>query len=62
MNDKMAGKIPLWTLWMALAGVFLTFKLGPGATHQERLAVICGFAATGSTLGILFSLRLRNSK
>jgi hypothetical protein len=61
MNDKIVSKIILWTFGMACAGLFLTFK-DPFGTVKEHLSVIGGFASVGLVLGILFSLRLRNSK
>lgn len=61
MNDKIASKIILWTFGMACAGLFLTFKT-PFGTVKEHLSVMCGFVSVGLVLGILFSLRFRNSK
>jgi hypothetical protein len=61
MNDRIASKIILWTFGMACAGLLLTFK-DPFGTAKDHLSVIGGFAGIGLVLGILFSLRLRNSK
>ncbi|HSZ61352.1 MAG TPA: hypothetical protein VK828_06125 [Terriglobales bacterium] len=61
MNDKIASKIILWTFGMGCAGLFLTFK-DPFGNVKEHLSVIGGFASVGLVLGILFSLRFRNSK
>ena len=61
MNDKIVSKIILWTFGMACAGLFLTFKT-PHGTAKEHLSVIGGVASVGLVLGILFSLRFRNSK
>jgi hypothetical protein len=61
VNDKIASKIILWTFGMAFAGLFLTLK-DPFGTAKDHLSVIAGFAGVGLVLGVLFSLRLRNSK
>jgi hypothetical protein len=61
MNDKIASKIILWTFCMAYAGLLLTYK-DPFGAVKEHLLIIGGFAGVGLVLGILFSLRLRNSK
>ena len=61
MNDKIASKIILWTFGMACTGLLLTFK-DPFGTTKEHLSVIGGFAGVGLVIGILFSLRFRNSK
>jgi hypothetical protein len=63
MKDKIISKIILWGVGMACAGLFLGMKSYPsGSTTRERLELVGWFAGIGVVLGLLFSLRLRNSK